>query len=70
MAVRDYVLNGLHIHWDSDKCEKCHICKTELPLVFDPDRRPWVRLDLGDAKEIRDTVSRCPTQALHDQTIR
>lgn len=64
MAERDYVLGSLHVHWDDSKCEKCHICKDTLPRVFNPDRRPWVRLDLGDVDKIRDTVNRCPTQAL------
>jgi uncharacterized Fe-S cluster protein YjdI len=35
-----------------------------LPEVFDPDARPWVRVEAADPDMIEDTVQRCPSGAL------
>jgi uncharacterized Fe-S cluster protein YjdI len=50
--------------WDSDKCEHCGLCHTNLPSVFNPSARPWVNLDGAPALTIIQQVSECPTQAI------
>lgn len=64
MAKREYTKDGLTVLWDSDKCEHCEACWRNLPTVFDPNGRPWVRIDGAPAEEIVATVSLCPTGAL------
>jgi hypothetical protein len=40
-----------------------------LPQVFQPDARPWVRVDEATADEIAAVVARCPSGALHVERL-
>ncbi len=64
MAKREYTLNELTVLWDSDLCVHCHQCADSLPLVFDPNRRPWVKLDEALAEDIIRVVNDCPSGAI------
>ncbi len=61
---RDYSNDEITVHWRADKCVHATICYTRLRSVFDPSRRPWIRIDKGTTNEIIDIVDQCPTDAL------
>src|SRR5437667_9213923 len=46
-------------------CIHTQNCVRGLGEVFDPQARPWVRIDAADAERIAATVLTCPTGALH-----
>ena len=64
MARRDYVGDGIVVHWDSDRCEHSMRCFTGLPAVFDTEKRPWVDVTGASAEAIAATVDTCPSRAL------
>jgi len=64
MAKREYTLDELTVLWDSDLCVHCHKCDDALPLVFDPTRRPWVKMDEASSDEIIRVVNDCPSGAI------
>lgn len=64
MAKREYKTEGLLVLWDSDLCTHCETCWRELPSVFDPKARPWVKIDGASPDAIREQVSKCPSGAL------
>jgi uncharacterized Fe-S cluster protein YjdI len=64
-AGRAYPTEGVTVWFDSSRC--CHFaeCLRGHPEVFEVGRKPWVRPDLGDARDIAEVIRRCPTGALH-----
>jgi uncharacterized Fe-S cluster protein YjdI len=64
MATRDYVGNGITVHWDGDRCFHSERCMRGLPTVFDDAARPWVNLDGAVAAEVAAVIDTCPSGAL------
>jgi uncharacterized Fe-S cluster protein YjdI len=62
--TRTYSHNGMTVEWRAELCTKCGNCKTGLPEVFNPERRPWVRLELASSDSITSQVAACPSGAL------
>jgi uncharacterized Fe-S cluster protein YjdI len=44
MTTREYVGDGIVVHWDSDRCFHSQRCMRGLPSVSDEDARPGVDL--------------------------
>jgi len=64
-AGKAYPGDVITVWFDATRCEHFAECVRGLPDVFQPGRRPWVRVDLGTPDEIAAVVRRCPTGALH-----
>lgn len=62
--VKHYSNGEITIVWNSDLCTHVSYCFTELPEVFDPSERPWIKADGATTKRIIEQVNRCPTGAL------
>jgi len=64
MVSREYVGEGITVHWDSERCFHSERCTTGLPGVFDRSRRPWVSLDGTTADDVAAVIDTCPSGAL------
>jgi uncharacterized Fe-S cluster protein YjdI/CDGSH-type Zn-finger protein len=64
MATRQYVGDGIIVHWDSDRCFHSERCTAGLPTVFDRAGRPWVHLDGTAADRVAAVIDTCPSGAL------
>jgi len=63
-GLREYATDEIVVEWEPSLCYHSHNCVRALPLVFDPDRRPWVAVDAAAADEVEAAVARCPSGAL------
>lgn len=61
---RDYSNKDITVHWRPAKCVHATICYVRLRKVFDPSRRPWIKMDEASTEEIIEIVDQCPTDAL------
>ena len=64
MANKDYVGDGITVHWEPAICQHSERCFRGLPSVFDPKARPWVDAMGAPADEIAAVVDTCPSRAL------
>lgn len=70
MADRAYPGTGITVHYDRTRCRHVAECVRGLPLVFDPERRPWIVVDNErDPLLVAEVVRRCPTGALHYELV-
>ena len=63
-TVHTYEAEGIVVEYDVARCIHVKACVQGLPLVFDPQRRPWIDPTLASVDAITDVVRRCPTGAL------
>jgi len=57
------------IAWEPKLCIHTGRCFRGLPEVFQPQTRPWVKLDGATADQIAEVVMTCPTGALHFERL-
>ena len=66
MAKRLQVYDTAHITvtFDPNLCIHSGVCVRGLPLVFDVNRKRWIRPELASPNDVAAQVSRCPSGAL------
>jgi uncharacterized Fe-S cluster protein YjdI len=64
VSTHKYTNGEVTIVWKPDTCIHSRICWTELRQVFDPTKRPWIKMDEADTEKIIEQVRRCPSGAL------
>lgn len=50
--------------WQPDLCTHSGNCVRNLPEVFRPNERPWIKIGGASTDEIAATVAKCPSGAL------
>ena len=68
-GVREYLTDEIVVEWQPRLCYHSHNCIRALPQVFDPDARPWVRLELASTDEVDAAVAQCPSGALRARRV-
>jgi CDGSH-type Zn-finger protein/uncharacterized Fe-S cluster protein YjdI len=63
-GTRHYDGDDIRVTYDARRCIHAAECVRGLPVVFDPERRPWIDATAAQSDEIAAVVHRCPTGAL------
>jgi len=63
--VKDYEAPGVAVRYDALRCAHAAECVKRLPKVFDTSRRPWIDPSQATAAEVVETITHCPSGALH-----
>lgn len=62
--LQTYETPEITVTFDPNVCIHSGVCVRGLPLVFDTNRKRWIRPDLAAADQVAAQVMRCPSGAL------
>ena len=69
LKTRAYRGESIHVNYSIRRCIHAEECVNRLGEVFDNNKRPWIQPDKATPGQIADTISHCPTGALHFQRL-
>ncbi len=64
MANKEYSNGEISILWQPEKCIHSGICVKTLPKVYNPQEKPWIKLENASPEELINQVAKCPSGAL------
>jgi uncharacterized Fe-S cluster protein YjdI len=67
--IKKYRNNELTILWEPKKCIHAAICVKELPGVYDPNAKPWIKPENASIIELKNQIDKCPSGALSYEKI-
>ncbi|MCA0931927.1 (4Fe-4S)-binding protein [Lutimonas saemankumensis] len=62
--IKKYKRDNLIINWQPGKCIHSAVCVKELPGVYDPKSRPWIKPENASVEELKNQIDKCPSGAL------
>ncbi|MFN0214603.1 MAG: (4Fe-4S)-binding protein [Saprospiraceae bacterium] len=62
--IKKYTNGEITVVWKPEVCIHSRLCWTQLRDVFNPQSRPWVKMDGANTARIMEQVSKCPSGAL------
>jgi uncharacterized Fe-S cluster protein YjdI len=62
--IKNYSNGELTIKWQQSKCIHSAVCLRELPKVYNPNERPWIKIENATTEELKAQVNKCPSGAL------
>ena len=62
--TKKYSNGEITVVWQSGKCIHSGNCARNLLQVFNPNERPWIKVENASSFEIISTVEKCPSGAL------
>ena len=61
---KEYSNGEITIVWQPAKCIHAGICVKTLPNVYDPNAKPWIKIEQADTDELKKQIDNCPSGAL------
>lgn len=62
--IKEYSNDDVTVIWQPSACIHSENCWKGLPEVFDPNSRPWIKIDAASSDRIINQVKKCPSGAL------
>ncbi len=62
--VKKYRKEDFTVLWEPKKCIHAAICVKELPEVYDPKGKPWIKPENGSINDLKAQINKCPSGAL------
>jgi uncharacterized Fe-S cluster protein YjdI len=59
-----YKNDDIIVVWKPDLCQHSTLCWKGLIEVFNPNKRPWIKMDGAITERIMEQVKKCPSGAL------
>jgi len=64
LSTLHYTNGEVTVVWKPDTCIHSKHCWQELREVFDPTKKPWIKMDGATTERIIEQVRNCPSGAL------
>jgi len=62
--VKEYTNGELTIVWKPKACIHAAECVKALPKVYNPNEKPWLKIENATSEELKDQILKCPSGAL------
>ena len=62
--IKKYKKDDFTILWEPKKCIHSAICVKELPQVYDPKAKPWIKPENATIDQLKEQIQACPSGAL------
>lgn len=63
-AVKTYTNGEITIVWEPGKCTHSGMCVKTLPQVYNPQAKPWIKIENATTEQLKEQLSKCPSGAL------
>lgn len=63
-SAKEYTNGEITLVWQPGKCIHSANCVRNLPAVFQPKEKPWIKIEGAELEEIVAAISKCPSGAL------
>lgn len=60
----EYKNEDITIVWNPSKCTHSGNCVRNLPQVYHPKDRPWVKIENATTEQLKKQLATCPSGAL------
>ena len=62
--IKKYNKEDLTVLWEPKKCIHAAVCVKELPEVYDPNGKPWIKPENASIANLKKQIDLCPSGAL------
>jgi uncharacterized Fe-S cluster protein YjdI len=62
--IKKYSNGEVTVVWQPSICIHSAICFRGMPEVFDPNERPWIKVENGNTNDIIEQIKKCPSGAI------
>jgi uncharacterized Fe-S cluster protein YjdI len=62
--THEYTNGEVTVVWQPEVCIHSANCVKNLPAVFKPQEKPWIRVENASSEEIMSAIDKCPSGAL------
>jgi uncharacterized Fe-S cluster protein YjdI len=61
---KEYSNGEVTVVWEPGKCIHSGICVKTLPAVYNPEAKPWIKVENATTAELKEQIDTCPSGAL------
>ncbi|RLD29166.1 MAG: hypothetical protein DRI75_04355 [Bacteroidetes bacterium] len=62
--IKEYTNGEIIVIWKPKTCIHAAECVHRLPKVYNPDGKPWIKVENASTEELKDQIEACPSGAL------
>ena len=61
---KEYSNGELTVVWKPQTCIRAAECVKALPNVYNPNEKPWIKIENATTEELKKQINKCPSGAL------